>query len=87
MKQFIARFKTQSPKYFNDIARAAKWVVAAGLTLIAAKLSAPAGISEALVGWLETIGQYRVFGGGLVFAMAKQTVNDQGELEEKINKK
>lgn len=86
MNEIIARFKTESPKFFKNLALFGRWIVAVGLSLIAAKLGAPDWINPGFISALETIGGYMVFGGGLIVTVSSLTVDNKAELHMKINK-
>jgi len=89
MKEFIARWKSESPEYFQAIGNFGKWVAGAGAILMASTLAAPETISASVLKVIQIASSYMIFGGGIVAGLCKLTVADYDALQEKMkeNKK
>jgi hypothetical protein len=86
MKEFIARWKSESPEYFKAIGNFGKWLAGAGAILMASTLAAPETISVSLIKTIQLVSSYMIFGGGIIAGLCKLPVADYDALQDKINK-
>jgi hypothetical protein len=86
MNELLARWKTESPKFFEAVMRFGLWVAAAGLSVLASTEIAPAGFNPTLLHLMKEVGEHMVWGGGLIAAVSKLTVKDYSEMEKKMKK-
>ena len=87
MNEIIARWKTESPSFFKNLALFGKFLVGAGGVIMAAVLAAPELVSATILEILKTVSSYLVFGGGIIVGISTLTVADHDELQKKINEK
>ena len=87
MNEFFARWKTESPEFFKNIAAFGKWLLGAGGVLMATTIAAPETIIPQVIEVVKIASGYMVFGGGIMIGLAGLTVKDYDELQKKIESK
>jgi hypothetical protein len=87
MNEFFARWRSESPAFFKNLAWGGKIIVGMGGAIMAVLIAAPELIHAKVIETLQLIASYLVFGGGIIVAISSLTVESKDELQNKIDEK
>jgi hypothetical protein len=85
MNEFLARWRTESPSFFKNLAWGGKIIVGMGGAIMAVVIAAPELIHAKVIETLQLVASYLVFGGGIIVAISSLTVESKDELQDKID--
>jgi formate-dependent nitrite reductase membrane component NrfD len=87
MKEFLARWQTESPAFFKTAGVLGGIIAAIGGVFLTASLTAPEVVSAGVIKIVKAVAEVMLWVGATVLLMSKITVADTQELQNKIDEK